>query len=304
MSFGRIRNPVGRFNRTVRERMDKSVLLLLPMVLFLVGFFVIPFLLLIRMSLYEEASVGAFVEGTLTLDNFLLVFTDGFIRSLTVTTTTMAVIATLIVLVLGTYYAYALWQSSGITKTILLTAMILPLLTTLVIKLYAWVILLAPQGTINNALVWTPLVTDPLPLLNNRFGAILGMVYVTLPYAALPIYAVMESMDKNVIDASRDLGAGRVRSVWEVVIPQALPGILVAAVVSWAWNFGAYTAPALLGGSPERTLAIEAEHQLFSRFNWSRAAALSIAMLIVVIISVSIIAKVISRIGGGLDDVI
>lgn len=289
-------------DRRIRERFSVSPLLVLPIVVLEIGYFVVPFVLLVRISLYESTRLDAYAPGSWTLENFEFLLTNELFRDMFVTTSEIALVATLVTIVVGTFYAYALWRADGWLKTLLLVAMVLPLLTTLVVKLYALVLLLAPLGTVNDALVTVGVIETPLTLMNNMLGVVIGLTYTTIPYAALPIYAVLENMEWEVVESARDLGAGKVRSFVEVVIPQAIPGIIVSTVLAFVWNFGAFAAPGLLGSGAERTLGIETQHYL-SRFDWPKSAAVSIIMLVVVIACTVALLNVLGRRGGGLEDV-
>lgn len=284
-----------------RVDLDKSTLLLLPVVLFELLYFTIPFLLLVRISFYEPSAGTAYVENTLSINSYVTVLTSEFIQGLFFTTLRIAVIATIIAVIVGSFYAYVMWRAEGVVQTFLLASMVLPLLTTLVVKLYSWMLLLAPPGLVNNLLNEAFVSIDPIKMIGNDFGVIVGLVYTTLPYASLSIYSVIASMDEDILEAARDLGASKPRSVLEVVIPQAMPGIIVASVITVTWNFGAYAAPQLLGSSSERTLAIEASNLLFQQFNWPSAAALSIIMLFLVVMTVVLLFKLLGRWGGEVD---
>ena len=210
----------------------RAKLLLVPTAVFETIFFVIPLLYLIRISLYEPTAAGAFAEGTWALTSYVNVLTSPFIHDILFFTLKLAVVSTVITVAIGFLYAYAIWQASGLVRVVLLFAMVLPLLTTLVAKLYAWVLLLAPNGTINDLLMGSGLVGEAVPLMNNFTGVIIGQVYICLPYAVLSIYSVMSTLNWDTVEAARDLGASKPRSVWEVVVPGAIPGIAVATVVT------------------------------------------------------------------------
>jgi spermidine/putrescine transport system permease protein len=226
------------------------------------------------------------------------VLTSPFIHDILFFTLKLAVVSTVVTVAIGFLYAYAIWQSSGLTRVLLLFAMVLPLLTTLVAKLYAWVLLLAPNGTINDYLVGSGIVSEAIPLMNNFTGVIIGQVYICLPYAVLSIYSVMSTLNWDTVEAARDLGASKPRSVWEVVVPGAIPGIAVATVVTWAWGVGAYAAPALLGSSQERTFAIEVESRMLTAFNWPEASAMALLILVLVLVSVMVLFNFLNRQGG------
>lgn len=288
-------------NQLIDTDVDKSTLLLLPVVLFELLYFTIPFLLLVRISLNEPSAGTAYVRNTLSIESYVNILTSEFIHGLFFTTLKMAVIATVVAVIIGIFYAYVMWRAEGVLQTALLVTMVLPLLTTLVVKLYSWMLLLAPPGLVNNVLNTIIVGLDPIQMIGNEFGVIVGLVYTTLPYASLSIYSVLASLNEDILEAARDLGANKPRSVIEVVIPQAMPGIIVASVITVTWNFGAYAAPNLLGSSSERTLAIEASNLLFGQFNWPSAAALSIIMLFLVVVTVVLLFNILGRWGGDVD---
>lgn len=284
------------------RNVDVSKLLLAPIVALELGTFVAPFVLLVRVSLYESSQVNVYVPASWTLENYQSLLTDPYIHGRFFTTLEIALIATVITLLAGIYYAYVIWRSRGWVKVLLLVAMVLPLLTTLVVKLYSWVLLLSPLGTINDFLITVGLVQEPILLMNNQTGVVIGLVYVTLPYTVLPVYGVLENLEWETVEAAHVHGAGEIRSFVEIIIPAAIPGIIVSAVMTLVWNFGAFAAPGLLGSGSEITLAMEVSNQL-NRFNWPMSAAISLTMFVLVILSTIALFNLLSRWGGGLEDV-
>lgn len=297
------RSPLDRLGHLLRRGSTRAKLLLVPLAAFETVFFVIPLLYLVRLSLYEPATAGAYVDGTWSITSYVNVLTSPFIHDVLVFTFKLAVVSTLITVVIGFAYAYAIWRASGLKRTVLLFAMVLPLLTTLVAKLYAWVLLLTPNGTINEWLLGAGLVGQPLELMNNFPGTVIGQVYICLPYAVLAIYSVMSTLEWDTVEAAYDLGASRPRAVLEVVVPGAMPGVAVATVITWAWGVGAYAAPSLLGSSAERTFAIEVENRMLARFNWPEASAMALLILVLVLVSVLLLFNFLNRYGGGDADV-
>lgn len=273
--------------------------LIAPLVVFLLVFFAIPIVYTIRMSLHAPSPTQAFDPG-FTLQNYRYLVESGFIWGITRFTFRMAIVTTVTTIIISLPYAYAIWRTrSNLIRNMLLFGVILTLLVTLVVKLYAWLVLLSPRGIFNQALLTTGAISEPLQFINNELGVLIGLVYTSFPYAVLAIYVVLTSVDPRIMDAAYDLGATRWRAFREVIIPTALPGIIVASVLTFAWSIGAYASPALLGSSSEHTFAIEVETLLISQFNWPRGAALSIIILVVVALSVVSILVLASRIEGG-----
>ncbi|PSP98424.1 ABC transporter permease [Halobacteriales archaeon QS_5_70_17] len=280
---------------------DRSLLLLFPLIAYELLFFVAPFLILLRISLAEPSTAGAYASGTWSIQPYVDVLTSEFFLGVIAYSFKLGVISTVITVALGTFYAYAIWRASGLYKSLLLFSIVLPLLTTLVIKTYAWLPLLAPTGTVNDLLLAANVLSSPVQFAPNTPGVVLGEVYIVLPYAVLAIYSVLSTMDWTVVEAARDLGASRPRSFAEVVLPQAIPGIAVGTVVTFAWSVGAYAAPALLGAGSDRTFAIEVESQMLSNFNWSVGTAFAVIMLVLMFVSSLALFNLLNRWGGEVE---
>ena len=292
------RNPLAKFGSFLKQSSSRARLLLIPITVFETVFFIIPLVYLFRLSLYETGSSAAYVGGTLTFGSYVTILTSSFIHQLLFFTVKLAVISTVITMVIAFGYSYAIWRADGLKRTALLFSIVLPLLTTIVAKLYAWLVFLSPAGTINRPLVEAGLVGQPLPLMYNFTGVIIGQIYIILPYAVLAIYSVMSTLDWQTVEAARDMGASRPRSVLEIVLPGSMPGIIVGTVVTWAWGIGAYASPILLGSEGERTLSIEVESRMLTRFSWPEASAMALLMLVMVISTVLILFNLMNRYKG------
>lgn len=264
-------------------------LLLAPLVLFELAFFIVPLVLMFRVALYEQTNAGAYVPGTVTLANFQEVILSSHFQDIIFFSLKFAVLVTAIAVVISTYYAYAIWRSDGLMQNVLLFAVVVTLLTTLVVRLFSILLLLSPVGVVNQLLMAIQLLREPVLLVTNLFGATVGQVYTMFPYTVLSIYSVLATIDWRKVEAANDLGAGELRAFYEIVLPQLMPGIAVASVISFAWSFGAYAAPFLLGASSQQTAAMEVYRLMISRFNWPLATALSFVVLVVVLASVSVL---------------
>lgn len=293
---------ITHIDKRFRARFNIPRLLTLPFVLLMLFVFLVPFLALIRISVSERSMVDAYVPGTWSIKSYQMQLTNELFWDVFITTTEMAIIASVTTVAIGLFYAYAIWRADGRLRTILLLAMVLPLLISLVVKIFSLMILLAPKGSINDFLISAGLAGEPVQLMNNMFGVIVALTYTTVAYAALPIYAVLYEMNLETLEAARDLGAGKIRSFYEVVIPQVIPGIIVASVLSFVWNFGAYASPSLLGSGTERTLGVETQYYI-NRFRWVDSAAVSVIMLVVIIVCTIALLQVLGRKGGGMGDV-
>jgi spermidine/putrescine transport system permease protein len=275
---------------------NRALLLMAPLIAFELLVFVIPFFILLRISFAEESSDLVYAEGTWSLEAYSSVLTRDFVWSIAGYSFLIGVIVTVLSVLIGLFYAYAIWRSTGLVKSLLLFSVVLPLLTTLVIRTYAFRPLLSPSGTLNELLLSLGLVSSPIQLYPGTIAVVVGQLYIVLPYAILAIYSVLATMDWHVVEAARDLGASRPRSVLEVVVPQVMPGVIVAAVISFAWSVGAYAAPGLL--SSNIMFAIEIEDLMLSDMRYPEAAAFSVLMLLLMLVSIAIIFTALNRIGG------
>lgn len=288
-------------DRVRPANVDRSKLLLAPLVVYELVFFVAPFLILLRISLTEQSTTGAYAAGAWSVQPYVDVLTSDYFLGIIAYSFKLGVISTAITVALATFYAYAIWRATGLRKSLLLFSVVLPLLTTLVIKTYAWLPLLAPTGTVNDVLLAANVLSSPVQFAPNTPGVVLGEVYIVLPYAVLAVYSVLSTMDWMVVEAARDLGASRPRSFVEVVLPQAMPGVAVATVITFAWSVGAYAAPALLGAGSDRTFAIEVESQMLSNFNWSVGTAFAVVMLVLMFVSSLLLFNLLNRWGGEVE---
>jgi spermidine/putrescine transport system permease protein len=301
MSTAEIGGIRSRFGKWMQDSSNRAKVLLVPLLVFELVFFIAPALILLRFSLLQPTGQQAYVSGTWSLDAYNTILNSSVIHKVLFFTVEMSVYATVLTLLLSILLSYAIWRTDGIVKVVLLLSVLLPLFTTLVVKIYAMAIILAPVGLVNSLLLDIGVLNSPIRIINNKWGVLLGQIYITMPYATLAIYSVLPTIEWNTVEAARDLGASRPRSVIEVVLPQALPGIVVGTVIIWTWSMGAYTAPALLGSGSEWTVALEIQNVMLTQFNWPVGAALAIVLLVIILISILLITGMLNRLGGDVD---
>ena len=196
-----------------------------------------------------------------------------------------AALTTVLCFILGLPVALAITFASRRAKLLLLVAIMLPFWTNLLIRTYALMAIMRTEGLINSGLgaLWglVPGLPpfEPLPLINNNFAVVVGLVYVHLPFMVLPLYAVLERQDDRLIEASLDLGAGHLATLWRVVVPLALPGIVSGIIITFIPALGAYLTPDLLGGTNSQMIANVIERQFRSANDWPFGAALSFLLM-------------------------
>jgi len=269
----------------VDARLDGATrrrLLLVPLLVFDLLVFVVPMGYLLRVSLAERSTGQALVRDTWSVEGYQFLLESALVARVFGFTMGFALVATLLSVGIGTAYAYAAWRGSRAVRTVLLGGVVVSMFTTLVVKLFAVLVVFSPDGVLNDALLAAGLA-EPLVLVNNGVGVLLGQLYVVVPYVVLSVYSVLTGLDDHLVEAASDLGATPARAVREVVLPHAVPGMAVGSVIAFAWSAGAYTAPFLLGSSRERTVAVEVQ-SLLRQFDYPAAAALAVVLTGVVLV--------------------
>ncbi|WP_232688463.1 ABC transporter permease [Halobacterium zhouii] len=286
------------FGEKIKSRGSRNIFLVAPLAAFELVFFLIPFLILVRMSLNANVDPG-FYASAFTLEGYRAVLESSLYHQLIIFSFKLGVVATVLAVGLALFYAYAAYQAEGFRQSVLLFSVILPLLTTLVVKTYAWRPLLAPNGVLNDILLGLGVIGTPISFAPGIVGTLVGQVYIVFPYAVLAIYSVLTTMDWDTVEAARDLGASRPRSFFEVVVPEVLPGIAVATVMSFAWSVGAYAAPSQLGSGQQTTFAMEIESLMLTQFDYPTGAAFSLLMLGgMLVVSLAVMRLLTGSIGG------
>jgi spermidine/putrescine transport system permease protein len=264
----------------------------LPPIVWVVAFFLAPLAIVWgysfgqNVSLTEVDITGTFANYTRALQPLYLGI---FLKSLLV-----AGITTLLCLIIGFPVALSIVFAQERWRPWLLLLIMLPFWTNLLIRTYALIAVLRTQGFANFTLEWLwnqaswmmtlvglqPLGDfTPLQLLYNNFAVVVGLVYVHLPFMVLPLYAALDRIDKSLIEASLDLGAGHTRTMFAIVVPLALPGIISGIIITFVPALGAYLTPDLLGGPDSQMIANVIERQFKKANDWPFGAALSFLLM-------------------------
>lgn len=204
---------------------------------------------------------------------------DGLYFRVLVDTFRVALVVTGITLLLGYPVAWFLTAAPPRWAAVGLVFLILPFWTSVLIRTYAWSVILGRNGVINRALMDGGLIEEPLRLLNNEIGVLIGMVHVLLPYMVFPIYAVMRRQDPTLMLASSGLGASGIQTFTRVFLPLTVPGILAGTTLVFVLSLGFFITPAILGGGKVMMIAVLIEQQVRALSNWPFAAALSAVLL-------------------------
>src|SRR5215468_10811729 len=191
----------------------------------------------------------------------------------------IALLVTLICLLLGYPLGFLIATTTPGWATLGFIFVLLPLWTSVLVRTYAWMVLLGRNGVFNRWLIDAHLIEDPLPLLHNITGVLIGMVHVLLPYMVLPIYGAVRRLDPAVVAAAEGLGASNWRIFWRIYLPLTLNGIFAGSVLVFVLSLGFFITPALLGGGRVIMIAVLIEQEVRQTLNWPFAAALSAVLL-------------------------
>ncbi|KSW24686.1 MULTISPECIES: ABC transporter permease [unclassified Pseudomonas] len=283
-------------NALERRRALAGLLGVSPALLAIGLFLVVPILIVAAYSLMQANPYGG-VNHVFSSDAYVsllferqlddsLAFADSYLvialRSLGIATAT-----TVITLLVGFPVAVWLAMQPARRRGLLIFLITVPFWANLLIRTYAWILLLRGTGAINNGLMGLGLIHQPLPLLYNDGAVLLGLVYTYAPFVVLPIYSTLEKMDMRLLEAAQDLYAGRLRTLRKVVLPIARPGILAGAILTFVPCLGAMIAPELLGGGTKMMLGNLIFRQFADSRNWPFGAALSLVLMAAVMLALT-----------------
>ena len=256
--------------------------LLAPALTLLVFAFVAPLVTMAVYSFYEARPGGVMIPA-FTLTNYRRFLLDPFHLTILWRTLVLGAWVTAWSLVLGYPVAYTLARiRSRRLRGGLVTLLLVPLMTSVVVRSYGWMILLAGNGVVNTLLVGVGLVEQPVQLLFNTTGVVIALVAILMPYMVLTLVPVIQNIDPNLEQAAQSLGASRWRVFRDVVLPLSMPGVAAGAVLVFVLAIAAYATPRLVGGSRLLVMPIFVYDQALALLNWPFGAATSFILLLIV----------------------
>ena len=251
-----------------------------PATVLLALFFLGPMILLLRVSLYEDArSEGFYRPGTWTLENYRTLAGDGYFRDVLVFTVLVGAAIALLTMLIAYPLALFIHSLPRRGKVVALTAVVLPKLASVLVVIYGLEYLLSNAGPVNGVLLTLGMVRQPVPLLHNLPGVLIGEIYLILPYAVLVLVGGLDRLDPSLITAARGLGASSWQAFRRVTLPLSFPALLLAGQISLIWALGALLGPMLLGGPRQTTLAVEVQRQALEKNDWPKGAVAAVFML-------------------------
>ena len=259
--------------------------------LWLLVFFLAPFAIVLRISLADPVIAQPPYSATYSPDSFAFLLTDKLYAITYLRSVVMATGATLLCLLLGFPMAYGIARCSPATRGILLLLIILPFWISFLLRVYAWMGLMNNYGAINNLLMWLGIVDQPVQLMYTDFAIFIGLAYSYLPFMILPLYATLERMDLDLVEAAQDLGASRSRAFWDVTWPLARPGVIAGCLLVFIPAMGEYVIPYLLGGSESLLIGRVLFDEFFVNRDWPLASAVAVILLLLLVVPIVLLQR-------------
>jgi putative spermidine/putrescine transport system permease protein len=264
--------------------------LALPLAALFVAFFIAPLVVLIVLSLQGDVAMRS-----LTFKNYVEFFTDPFNYSILWETLLLGLKATVVCLVFAFPIAWICTRTNIRLRQVIVFLVILPILTSVVVRTFAWIVILGRQGIINQIALGFGLIHGPLRLLYTEAGVIMVLAQVQMPLMVLPILTVLSKIDPNLVDASRALGAGEWRTLWRVTLPLSLPGVIAGCILTYTACITAFVTQTLIGGARLIYMPLHIYQQAIGANNWPFAAAIAVVFMVAVLIIVGLLGALARR---------
>jgi putative spermidine/putrescine transport system permease protein len=253
--------------------LNRWALLIVPAIVFLAAFFVIPLLFMGIRSVTDPPGAG--------LSNYVTFFSSETNIRVLRNTFFIASLSTLICLLLGYPYAYLMNAASPRVGGLLLIVVLLPFWSSLLVRTFAWEVILRDSGVLNSLLIEWGLIDKPIQLMRNTLGVIIGMSQILLPFMVLPLWATMRRIDPELTRAAANLGASPSRAFRRVFLPLSLPGVVSGTLLVFVLALGFYITPALLGSPRETMISRFIADQIQTRLNWGLGSAMAVVLMVV-----------------------
>ena len=275
------------------------VVILIPY-LWLLIFFLIPFAIVFKISLstttiamppyapvfrWEDGISGFFSNlRELSFENYLWLIDDALYVNAYISSVVIAAVSTFFALLIGYPMAYAMARAPVSMRPLLLMMVILPFWTSFLIRVYAWIGILKPEGLLNQFLMWLGVIDTPLLIMNTHTAIYIGIVYSYLPFMVLPLYATLEKMDFSLIEAAQDLGCPPMSAFWKITFPLSMPGVVAGCLLVFIPAVGEFVIPDLLGGSQTLMIGKTLWTEFFSNRDWPVASAVAVVLLLILVV--------------------
>jgi putrescine transport system permease protein len=279
-----------------------SRLVILVPYAWLLVFFLIPFIIVFKISLSEvamaippyapaidlaggwEAVKQAF--GQFSWDNYVWLTEDPLYYKAYLSSLLIAAVSTILTLIVGYPIAYGMARAPATIRPTLLMLVILPFWTSFLIRVYAWIGILKPEGLLNQFLLWANVIDTPLNILNTNTAVFIGIVYSYLPFLVLPIYSSLEKMDYSLVEAAEDLGCPPISAFWKITFPLSLPGVIAGCFLVFIPAVGEFVIPDLLGGSSTLMIGKTLWSEFFNNRDWPVSSAVAVVLLLLLVVPI------------------
>lgn len=270
--------------------------------IWLLFFFLIPFGIVFKISMsqtviasppylptfdWDDGIAGILREAReLSFENYLWLLDDALYLNAYISSFFIAAVSTFLALLIGYPLAYAMARAPGSMRMILLMLVILPFWTSFLIRVYAWIGILKPEGLLNQFLLWIGIIDTPLQIMNTNTAVFIGIVYSYLPFMVLPLYATLEKMDFSLIEAAQDLGCPPVSAFWKITFRLSLPGVVAGCLLVFIPAVGEFVIPDLLGGSQTLMIGKTLWNEFFANRDWPVASAVAVILLLILVLPI------------------
>jgi putrescine transport system permease protein len=270
--------------------------------LWLLIFFLAPFFIVFRMSLSTSATamppytpVFSTSDGLLgfwnnlkelSFDNYVWLTSDPLYFKAYISSVVIAAVSTLLTLLIAYPIAYGMAQAPRTIRPTLLMLVILPFWTSFLIRVYAWIAILKPEGLLNQLLLSLHVIDTPLIILNTNAAVYIGIVYSYLPFMVLPLYSALEKMDGTLIEAAQDLGCPPITAFWRVTFPLSIPGVVAGCMLVFIPAVGEFVIPDLLGGSQTLMIGKTLWNEFNANRDWPVSSAVATILLMILVIPI------------------
>ena len=267
-----------------------------PIIVYTALLIALPIIYIAVISFFKSDSYGGIIH-TITFQNYIELFDLVYLKVF-VNSALIAIITTIICILISYPFVLAISHKSKRIQQILMTLVMVPFLTNSLIRMYGWIVLLRKSGVINSLLIGLNMVEEPLSLMYNTFGIIIGMVYTLLPFMILPLYSSVSTIDKSLLEASSDLGASRLSRFKNIIFPQTIPGLFNGFLMVFTPSLGYFFIVDILGGGKMMILGNLIKNQFLTARNWPFGAAISVFLILITYLLISLYKKI----GGKMDD--
>ncbi|AZV17865.1 MULTISPECIES: ABC transporter permease subunit [unclassified Mesorhizobium] len=307
-------SPASNAGRSLLARLGAAfvgrLVIIIPYV-WLLFFFLIPFVIVFKISLSQTAiaippytpaldfsgGISGFLAQLkqLSLDNYAWLTQDALYFNAYVTSVIIAAVSTVLTLLVGYPIAYGMARAPATIRPTLLMLVILPFWTSFLIRVYAWIGILKPEGLLNQLLLATGVIHQPLIILNTYTAIFIGIVYSYLPFMVLPLYSALEKMDYSLIEAAKDLGCPPTSAFWKITFPLSLPGVIAGCLLVFIPAVGEFVIPDLLGGSQTLMIGKTLWNEFFANRDWPVSSAVAVILLLLLIVPIMLFQRAQAR---------